>query len=242
MSVDFESISDVLKHPIRRKIILALYGSNRLSYVDLMNIVKVVSTGKFNYHLKILGDLIEKDQNGKYGLTEKGKMAAQLLQKFPERKFKEESRILKIGYNLSIFAGVFVIATEILRLIIFQFVSPSYICFPEPLSRVNLHSGSLIFSLIAFIFGPAQIICGVLMKRRVFVILPLTLLSSLPLVFYGYSLGLTIGYWVVGSFTGLWIPSPIGILIQTLFTVPFLFAGIGGAIMSLWALAKKGFD
>ena len=80
MSIDFESISDVLKHPIRRKIILALYGNDRLSYVDLMNIVKVVSTGKFNYHLKILGDLIEKDQNGKYGLTEKGKMAAQLLQ------------------------------------------------------------------------------------------------------------------------------------------------------------------
>ncbi len=239
MSLDFESLSDVLKHPIRRKIILALYDSNRLSYVDLMNIVKVVSTGKFNYHLKILGDLIEKDQNGKYSLTEKGKMAAQLLQKFPERKFKKESRILKISYNLSIFAGVFVIATEVLRLIIFQFVSPSYICFPEPLSRVNLHSGSFIFSLIAFIFGPAQIICGVLMKRRVFVILPLTLLSSLPLVFYGYSLGLTIGYWVVGSFTGFWIPSPIGILIQTLFTVPFLFAGIGGAIMPLWALAKN---
>ncbi len=31
-----------------------------------MKIVKVVSTGKFNYHLKILGDLIEKDQNGKW--------------------------------------------------------------------------------------------------------------------------------------------------------------------------------
>jgi len=71
------------------------------------------------------------------------------------------------------------------------------------------------------------------------IILPLTLLSSLPLVFYGYSLGLTIGYWIVGSFTGLWIPSPIGILIQTLFTVPLLFAGIGGAIIPLYALAKN---
>ena len=89
MSVVFESLSDVLKHPIRRKIILALYGSKRLSYVELMKIVKVVSTGKFNYHLKILGDLIEKDQNGKYGLTEKGKMAAQLLQKFPRGSLKK---------------------------------------------------------------------------------------------------------------------------------------------------------
>lgn len=236
--MNFEHLSDILKHPIRRKIVLALYDSKRLSYVDLMNIIKVVSTGKFNYHLKILGDFIEKTQDGKYDLTEEGRMAAQLLQKFPENTPKKESKIPKIGYNLSIFAGALVIITEVIRLILFQFVNPSCICFPEPLSRVNLHSGSLILSLMAFIFGPAQIICGILVKRRVFVILPLALLSSLPLVFYGYSLGLTIGYWIVGSFTGLWIPSPVGILIQTVFTAPFLVAGIGGAIIPLWTLAK----
>jgi len=175
LSVNLEYLSDILKHPIRRKIILALYDSKRLSYVDLMNLVKVVSTGKFNYHLKILGDLIEKDQDGKYGLTEKGQTVAQLLQKFPERKSKKESKILKIGYNLSIFAGALVIITEVIRLITFQFVNPSRICFPL-LSRVNLHSGTFILIFIAFIFGPAQIICGILVKRRVFVILPLALL------------------------------------------------------------------
>ncbi|HID93421.1 MAG TPA: hypothetical protein EYP60_04915 [bacterium (Candidatus Stahlbacteria)] len=104
---------------------------------------------------------------------------------------------------------------------------------PEPLSRVNICSGSLILSLIAFVFGSAQIIFGLLVKKRVFEILPLTLLSSLPLIFYGYSLGLTIGYWIVGSFTGLWIPSPIGILIQTVFTASFLVAEIGEGIISL---------
>gem|GEM_PF-1600984 len=86
MSVNFESLSDVLKHPVRRKIILALFERRSLSYADLMNFVGVSNTGKFNYHLKILGDLIEKDQNGRYILTEKGEMAAQLLQKFPEKK------------------------------------------------------------------------------------------------------------------------------------------------------------
>ena len=84
---------------MRRKIILAPYGSKRLSYVKFMKIVKVVSIGKFNYHLKILGDLIEKDQNGKYSLTEKGQTAAQLLQKFPQRKPREENKLLKAGYN-----------------------------------------------------------------------------------------------------------------------------------------------
>lgn len=84
--MDFGSLSDVLKHPVRRKIILALFERENLSYVDLMNFVGVSNTGKFNYHLKILGDLIEKNQNGRYVLTEKGRMTVQLLQKFPEKQ------------------------------------------------------------------------------------------------------------------------------------------------------------
>ena len=183
MSVDLESLSDVLKHPIRRRIIFVLYESGRLSYVDLMNLVEVDSTGKFNYHLKILGDLIEKGRNGKYGLTEKGRMIAQLLQKFPEKKVEGKDKLLKIGYNLSISAGMLIIVTEIVRLIIFQFYNPSCICFPEPLSRVNLRAGNQILALTAFIFGPIQIICGILTKRKLYIILPLTFLSSLPLVF-----------------------------------------------------------
>jgi len=86
LDVDFGSLSDVLKHPVRRKIILALFERGNLSYVDLMNSVGVSNTGKFNYHLKVLGDLIDKDQNGCYILTEKGQMVAELLQKFPEKK------------------------------------------------------------------------------------------------------------------------------------------------------------
>lgn len=103
--MDFESLSDVLKHPVRRKIILALFERENLSYVDLMNSVGVSNTGKFNYHLKILGDLIEKDQNGRYVLTEKGRMAAQLLQKFPKKK--SQPTILSMADAAVIgFAGV----------------------------------------------------------------------------------------------------------------------------------------
>lgn len=86
MSVDFESLSDVLKHPIRRRIILALSEKKSISYVDLMNLVEVMNTGRFNYHLKILADLIEKDENGKYGLSDKGQLAVQFLQKFGEKE------------------------------------------------------------------------------------------------------------------------------------------------------------
>ncbi|MDR0372502.1 MAG: winged helix-turn-helix domain-containing protein [Nitrososphaerota archaeon] len=86
MTVDIESFQDVLKHPIRRKIIQALNQTPNLSYTDLMDIVEVSNTGKFNYHLKILADLIQKDESGKYTLTEKGHLAVQFLQTFKEKK------------------------------------------------------------------------------------------------------------------------------------------------------------
>jgi hypothetical protein len=63
-----------------------LSDKGSVSYVDLMNAVEIKNTGKFNYHLKILGDLIEKDENGKYGLSEKGQLAVQFLQKFDSAK------------------------------------------------------------------------------------------------------------------------------------------------------------
>ncbi|MDR1992073.1 MAG: hypothetical protein LBQ98_01005 [Nitrososphaerota archaeon] len=86
MAVDIESFQDVLKHPIRHKIIQALNQTSILSYTDLMGITEVSNTGKFNYHLKILADLIQKDESGKYVLTEKGYLAVQFLQIFPEKK------------------------------------------------------------------------------------------------------------------------------------------------------------
>jgi len=69
-------------------IVLGLHEKQELAYIDLMNLLKVENTGKLNYHLKILGDLIEKNGNGKYRLTEKGQLASQLLEKFPEKTFK----------------------------------------------------------------------------------------------------------------------------------------------------------
>jgi hypothetical protein len=84
--VNFESFSKVLKNQIRSKIVLSLSSSKSLTYMDLINAVEVSNTGKFNYHLKLLGDLIKKDSTDRYVLTEKGQLAAQFLQKFPEMK------------------------------------------------------------------------------------------------------------------------------------------------------------
>jgi hypothetical protein len=64
---------------------LVLLEKKELTYMDLMNTVEVANTGKLNYHLKTLGDLVEKDEHGKYRLTEKGQLASQFLSKFPEK-------------------------------------------------------------------------------------------------------------------------------------------------------------
>jgi hypothetical protein len=85
LSVDFGSLQNVLKHPIRQRIVLFLLEKKELAYMDLMNLVEITNTGKLNYHLKILGDLIEKDENGRYHLTDKGQLASQFLLRFPKK-------------------------------------------------------------------------------------------------------------------------------------------------------------
>jgi hypothetical protein len=97
MSVDIESFQKVLNHPIRRKVILTLRQSGSLSYMDLMGTVAASNTGKFNYHLKILADLIQKDSNGKYLLTEKGQLAAQFLLTFKEKGIEPSSLSMADG-------------------------------------------------------------------------------------------------------------------------------------------------
>jgi len=81
LRVNFGSLSDALKNPTRRKIILILSEKTCVSYVDLMNLAGITNTGKLNYHLKTLGNLIQKDDSKKYSLSDKGKLAVQFLEK-----------------------------------------------------------------------------------------------------------------------------------------------------------------
>ena len=105
MTVNFESFQNVLKHPIRRKIIQALNQTPDIFYTDLMDIVEASNTGKFNYPLKILADLLQKDETGKYTLTEKGHLAAQFMQTFKEKK-TEPSRCAWLTLCLSGLSGL----------------------------------------------------------------------------------------------------------------------------------------
>jgi DNA-binding HxlR family transcriptional regulator len=84
MDTDFTSLHRILKDKTRQKIILLLSEKGNLTYTELMNALEDVSTGLLNYHLKVLGDLLTKNTEEKYTLTEKGKLASRLLLEFPE--------------------------------------------------------------------------------------------------------------------------------------------------------------
>lgn len=94
------SLHKILKDSTRRNIVLNLSKKGPLAYVELMNLLEITNTGKFNYHLRILGNLVEKGEDGKYHLTDRGQLAAQLLRKFPEKRL--ETRPLGVGDALLI--------------------------------------------------------------------------------------------------------------------------------------------
>lgn len=84
MSSGLASLHKILKDETRRKIVLLLNEKGSLSYTDLMKNLETVSTGLLNYHLKVLNDLLVKNEIGQYTLSEKGKLASKLS--FPEEK------------------------------------------------------------------------------------------------------------------------------------------------------------
>lgn len=86
MNPGLASLHKILKDETRRKIILMLNEKSSLSYTDLINTLGIDSTGTLNYHLKVLGELISKNESGLYILTEKGKLASRLLLEFPDKK------------------------------------------------------------------------------------------------------------------------------------------------------------
>lgn len=93
MSVDISKLHNVLRDPTRAKILELLDQKASLSYVEIQDLLQIGHTGKLNYHLKVLGDLLAKDgQTGRYSLGEKGKIAVQLLSKFQSTTVASETR------------------------------------------------------------------------------------------------------------------------------------------------------
>jgi DNA-binding transcriptional ArsR family regulator len=86
LSVDIPRLGKTLDDQTRLEILRVLRQDGPMSYVDLLNTLKITNTGRLNYHLKVLGDLVKKDgQDGRYELSEKRVVALDLLDKFQRR-------------------------------------------------------------------------------------------------------------------------------------------------------------
>ena len=85
MSSGLEFLHKILKDKTRRKIVRLLNEKGALSHTDLIEELDFINNGRLNYHLKQLNDLLTKDTNRRYILTEKGKLAIRLLTEFPEQ-------------------------------------------------------------------------------------------------------------------------------------------------------------
>ena len=77
--------------------------------------LQIGHTGKLNYHLKVLGDLLVKDElTGRYSLGEKGKLALELLSKFQTvNSVKEARRSLVTGFMLVALLAVVILLSYV---------------------------------------------------------------------------------------------------------------------------------
>ncbi len=80
------SLHEVLGDETRRKIVRLLRENGTLSYTELMKATKVRSSGKMNYHLKVLDNLLSTNEKGQYSLTEKGIFAYTSLNSFQNKR------------------------------------------------------------------------------------------------------------------------------------------------------------
>jgi len=97
-----DSLFKVLKDSTRQRILLMLLRHQPLMYGEMMTQSKVSNTGRFNYHLKILAEFLEKGDDGKYRLTEKGYHVAQSLANGPawnlgRNNLRNRRNVLLIG-------------------------------------------------------------------------------------------------------------------------------------------------
>ena len=93
-----------------------------------------IDTGKLNFHLKKLEDLITKDEKGLYRLTDKGLKAFSIIQQVPEKIEEASPARRAVAYFLDFFAVVlvsllyFIFPIKISEFIQEKFViTPSYI-------------------------------------------------------------------------------------------------------------------
>ncbi|MEJ2251215.1 MAG: helix-turn-helix domain-containing protein [Candidatus Lokiarchaeota archaeon] len=89
-------IINALNHEIRREI-LRLLNNQEMGYTQLLDHF-AISSGKLNYHIKLLGGFIEKTKEGDYAITNLGNRVLKLLGDFNHLISEGERPLLKKAY------------------------------------------------------------------------------------------------------------------------------------------------
>jgi len=113
METNWSSLHKTLSDNTRKNILTLLSERGALNYTEIMTTLSINNTGRLNYHLKALTDLIMKDADGRYRLTEKGQLAANMLKTFPERIQNGSSNLRKLVSVVLISVGILMIAPVI---------------------------------------------------------------------------------------------------------------------------------
>ena len=220
MNVDLASLHKILKDPTRRKIVQHLSSKSQLTYMELMNLLEITNTGKFNYHLKILADLIQKEDDGRYSLTERGQLASQLLQKFPEKTIEAKSLSIAdalligiVGFLLLfsfplMYFPVAGLAVSAFLLTIYEFTVPGTVMWWLTVRRAKSHD---FYDLLKPPLIPmALVICGIVLMALTHTSFSITWYSSsgsyVQLGMMGFSSFLIMGF---VPFTGVIIAESV---------------------------------
>ena len=212
MSQGIESLHKILKDETRSKAI-TLLKQKPLSYTELMDALDITNTGTLNYHLKVLGELLTKNQEGLYTLTEKGILAYKVLTDFPSiQPQATDRRVLKMmlffgisSIILSLVTG-FMLSIPIERTIIVVIVLTLTFGFAYYIRVRPSHSGNRVFFValgtfcIGFLFW-AVVTLLILHSGLRWLIFQSTGNIGDNLT----ALGTLIICWILGAFVGDWI-------------------------------------
>jgi len=229
MSTDLTNLYKVLKDPNRQTIIGILEAKGATSYTELLEASETGSTGLLNYHLKVLGDLVEKNAEGQYVLSEKGKVASSVLHNFPpQAELARKRRAQKIYWSLLAVGQIVLLAS---------FVVVYFLGLIDVIRLVQACIACAIFLPMSY-FGYKSIVNppspgSDRMKKRMRVAYPLG----------GAWLGFAISFFVVGLVLATFA-RPLLRYFWTAEYLAFMVAGAPalGAAWGYWVGKRNGFN
>jgi hypothetical protein len=229
MSSGLASLYKILKDESRQNIIRLLNEKGNVSYTELLDATETGSTGLLNYHLKVLGDLITKNEAGQYLLTDKGQIALSVLLNFPaEANLAQKRKSQKIFWTILALGQVIILAS----------ITIYYFLGVVDIARLTEVSISFVMGIFLAIFGYRMMVTAPApgsdkMKERMRKAYPLG----------GAWLGFAIAFFVVGIALAMFArPLLRYFWSNEYFVFVFVVAPALGAIWGYWVGKRNGFN